>query len=297
VDRVAAKESQLFLIEVTAKHDEARRAREMEKAFEQGSVFDEVFPMGLRKRTFYADSQGLCTGRRPAPARARFRASFLLRRVGSHQASSSGASTMTSGCRTFRSATLLWPTSCSTRAFISSSVARYPKLLWMGALDTGRAKRRRVKAHQMSRETRKRRPCEIRASAPAPRRAHRDIDLPVSSSVLRSLRTQGQPPAPAAVSPAPETPTAVLGAPSSSWVTVRVAIPSPMSAISQVTRFAPSALSSGSHRWRQVWTRDDGQDWEAKLEPPVNQVLPVARDALARLEAAFGEGVGDRRLS
>jgi len=56
-------------------------------------------------------------------------------------------------------------------------------------------------------------------------------------------------------------------------------------------------LSSGAHRGRQVWTRDDGQDWEAKLEPPVNQVLPVARDALARLEAAFGEGVGDRRLA
>jgi hypothetical protein len=34
-----------------------------------------------------------------------------------------------------------------------------------------------------------------------------------------------------------------------------------------------------------------------KLERSVNQVLPVARDALARLEAAFGEGVGDRRLS
>jgi hypothetical protein len=26
-----------------------------------------------------------------------------------------------------------------------------------------------------------------------------------------------------------------------------------------------------------------------KLEPPVNQVLPVARDALAGLEAAFGD--------
>jgi hypothetical protein len=71
-----------------------------------------------------------------------------------------------------------------------------------------------------------------------------------------------------------------------------------MSAISQVTRFALSALSSsGSHRGRQVWTRDDGQGWEAKLGPPVNQVLPVARDALVRLEAAFGEGVGERRLS
>jgi hypothetical protein len=60
----------------------------------------------------------------------------------------------------------------------------------------------------------------------------------------------------------------------------------------------PSALSSGSYWGRQVWTKaGDGQDWEAKLEPPVNQLLPGARDALVRLEAALGDGVGDRRLS
>jgi DNA-binding LytR/AlgR family response regulator len=42
-------------------------------------------------------------------------------------------------------------------------------------------------------------------------------------------------------------------------------------------------------RVRELRPRDEGDDWEVKLEPPVNQVLPVARDALAGLEAAFGD--------
>jgi DNA-binding LytR/AlgR family response regulator len=33
----------------------------------------------------------------------------------------------------------------------------------------------------------------------------------------------------------------------------------------------------------------DGRDWEVKLEPPVNAVLPVARDSLAALRNALGE--------
>lgn len=33
----------------------------------------------------------------------------------------------------------------------------------------------------------------------------------------------------------------------------------------------------------------DGRDWELKLEPPVNSVLPIARDRLAELRAVFGE--------
>jgi len=45
-------------------------------------------------------------------------------------------------------------------------------------------------------------------------------------------------------------------------------------------------------RVRELRPREDGEDWEVKLEQPVNRVLPVARDALARLEAAFGEGAG-----
>lgn len=33
----------------------------------------------------------------------------------------------------------------------------------------------------------------------------------------------------------------------------------------------------------------DGRDWEVKLEPPVNAVLPVARGRLAALQEALGE--------
>jgi len=33
----------------------------------------------------------------------------------------------------------------------------------------------------------------------------------------------------------------------------------------------------------------DGRDWELKLEPPVNRVLPVARDRFERLRTALGE--------
>ena len=35
----------------------------------------------------------------------------------------------------------------------------------------------------------------------------------------------------------------------------------------------------------------DGRDWELKLEPPVNSVLPIARDRLASLRAALGESL------
>ena len=40
---------------------------------------------------------------------------------------------------------------------------------------------------------------------------------------------------------------------------------------------------------RQVRRRPRGEDWELKLDPPVNLVLPVSRDALPALWAAFGE--------
>ena len=33
----------------------------------------------------------------------------------------------------------------------------------------------------------------------------------------------------------------------------------------------------------------DGRDWELKLEPPVNKVLPIARDRLSDLRDALGE--------
>jgi hypothetical protein len=32
----------------------------------------------------------------------------------------------------------------------------------------------------------------------------------------------------------------------------------------------------------------DGRDWEVKLEPPVNAVLPISRDRLAALRKALG---------
>jgi DNA-binding LytR/AlgR family response regulator len=40
---------------------------------------------------------------------------------------------------------------------------------------------------------------------------------------------------------------------------------------------------------RQVRRRPRGEDWELKLDPPVNLVLPVSRDALPALWAVFGE--------
>ena len=43
-------------------------------------------------------------------------------------------------------------------------------------------------------------------------------------------------------------------------------------------------------RVREVRLQADGRDWEVKLEPPVNRVLPVARGELPALWRAFGEG-------
>ncbi len=41
---------------------------------------------------------------------------------------------------------------------------------------------------------------------------------------------------------------------------------------------------------RLVRRRDGGADWEVRLAPPVNVVLPVSRGALPDVWAAFGEG-------
>ncbi len=43
-------------------------------------------------------------------------------------------------------------------------------------------------------------------------------------------------------------------------------------------------------RIREVRRRKRGRDWELVLEPPVNRVLPVSRDALSALRAALGQG-------
>ena len=40
----------------------------------------------------------------------------------------------------------------------------------------------------------------------------------------------------------------------------------------------------------EVRRRPNGRDWELKLEPPVNLVLPVGRTRLAELWQAYGEG-------
>ena len=40
----------------------------------------------------------------------------------------------------------------------------------------------------------------------------------------------------------------------------------------------------------EIRRRDDGRDWEVKMEPPVNAVLPVSRGKLSGLLRAFGEG-------
>ena len=42
-------------------------------------------------------------------------------------------------------------------------------------------------------------------------------------------------------------------------------------------------------RVARVRRRPSGRDWEGKMEPPVNRVIPVARDALSALWEAFGE--------
>lgn len=42
-------------------------------------------------------------------------------------------------------------------------------------------------------------------------------------------------------------------------------------------------------RIAEIRPRGSGRDWEVKLEPPVNRVLPVARGRLEELWASFGE--------
>ena len=43
-------------------------------------------------------------------------------------------------------------------------------------------------------------------------------------------------------------------------------------------------------RIAEIRRRRNGQDWEVKLEPPVNRVLPVSRDKVDALGAVFGRG-------
>lgn len=43
-------------------------------------------------------------------------------------------------------------------------------------------------------------------------------------------------------------------------------------------------------RVEEIRRREAGQDWEIKMQGPVNAVLPISRSALASVWAAFGEG-------
>jgi DNA-binding LytR/AlgR family response regulator len=44
-----------------------------------------------------------------------------------------------------------------------------------------------------------------------------------------------------------------------------------------------------AERVAEVRRRDSGRDWELRLEPPVNRVLPVSRACIQTLWAAYGE--------
>ena len=43
-------------------------------------------------------------------------------------------------------------------------------------------------------------------------------------------------------------------------------------------------------RVREIRRRPTGDDWELKLDPPVNRVLPISRSHLEEVWQAFGEG-------
>ena len=45
-------------------------------------------------------------------------------------------------------------------------------------------------------------------------------------------------------------------------------------------------------RVAELRRRENGRDWELRLEPPVNRVIPVARDRVPELWAAYGESGG-----
>ena len=45
-------------------------------------------------------------------------------------------------------------------------------------------------------------------------------------------------------------------------------------------------------RVSEMRRRPNGRDWELRLEPPVNRVLPIARGRVAAVWAAYGEAPG-----
>jgi len=51
----------------------------------------------------------------------------------------------------------------------------------------------------------------------------------------------------------------------------------------RIRRSRPQNLA----RIRQIRRRKGSLDWELKLQPPVNRILPISRNALTKLKAAF----------
>jgi DNA-binding LytR/AlgR family response regulator len=72
--------------------------------------------------------------------------------------------------------------------------------------------------------------------------------------------------------------------------------------LAELLRFFPTGLFVQIHRSYAVNAdrvaevrRRSSRDWEVRLEPPVNRVLPVARGRVSALWAAFGETERDAR--
>jgi DNA-binding LytR/AlgR family response regulator len=55
------------------------------------------------------------------------------------------------------------------------------------------------------------------------------------------------------------------------------------------------AVAVNVDRVAEVRRRPGARDWELRLEPPVNRVLPVARGRVPALWAAYGEGAAPAR--
>jgi DNA-binding LytR/AlgR family response regulator len=49
------------------------------------------------------------------------------------------------------------------------------------------------------------------------------------------------------------------------------------------------SVAVNADRVSEIRPRDNGRDWELRLEPPVNRVVPIARSRLAALWQAYGE--------
>jgi len=58
-DLFAVKDGEHFVIEVKTKEDDARRGEQMERAFDRGSLYEEVHPMGRRNRISGIVHQGV----------------------------------------------------------------------------------------------------------------------------------------------------------------------------------------------------------------------------------------------